>query len=308
MHRSRVTTSKTSPLHDEARTDLGIISLDSRADERRRGDLTRNETMGRKKKRAELPWCFYCDREFDDEKILQQHQRAKHFKCAHPRCNKKLMTAPGMQIHMLTVHKIKVEKVPNAIEGRDNPEWLIEGMNGIPEGFDYENNKALVDESTENVVHTGKRPNLNEQPGIGGVPVPGGPPGGPGGVWGPPPPGAMGMRPMMPPPGAMGLPPPGMPPPFGVMPPPGGMGMPPPGWMPPPGGMMPGMPPAGVVPPAATAPAPAAPKPVQAPITETVMVWADETESIEERRASLSKYNASNETKDDDAKGDEGTD
>ena len=75
--------------------------------------------MGRKKKRAELPWCFYCDREFDDEKILQQHQRAKHFKCAHPRCNKKLMTAPGMQIHMLTVHKIKVEKVPNAIEGRD---------------------------------------------------------------------------------------------------------------------------------------------------------------------------------------------
>ena len=79
--------------------------------------------MGRKKKRAELPWCFYCDREFDDEKILQQHQRAKHFKCAHPRCNKKLMTAPGMQIHMLTVHKIKVEKVPNAIEGRDNPSF-----------------------------------------------------------------------------------------------------------------------------------------------------------------------------------------
>lgn len=277
--------------------------------------------MGRKKKRAELPWCFYCDREFDDEKILQQHQRAKHFKCAHPRCNKKLMTAPGMQIHMLTVHKIKVEKVPNAIEGRDNPEWLIEGMNGIPEGFDYENNKALVDESTENVVHTGKRPNLNEGVAIGGVPVPGGPPGGPGGVWGPPPPGAMGMRPMMPPPGAMGMPPPGMPPPFGVMPPPGGMGigmmpppgamgMPPPGWMPPPGGMMPpGMPPAGPVPPAATATAPVqAPKPAPAPITETVMVWDDETESIEERRASLSKYNASNETKDDDAKGDEGTD
>jgi hypothetical protein len=36
------------------------------------------------------------------------------------------------------------------------------------------------------------------------------------------------------------------------------------------------------------------------------MVWDDETESIEERRASLSKYNASNETKDDDAKVDEG--
>ena len=98
--------------------------------------------MGRKKRRAELPWCFYCDREFDDEKILQQHQRAKHFKCTHDRCNKRLMTAPGMAIHMLTVHKIKVEKVPNAIEGRDNPEWLIEGMNGIPEGFEF----ALFDE------------------------------------------------------------------------------------------------------------------------------------------------------------------
>lgn len=35
--------------------------------------------MGRKKKKYEeqKPWCFYCDREFDDEKILIQHQRAK---------------------------------------------------------------------------------------------------------------------------------------------------------------------------------------------------------------------------------------
>ena len=35
--------------------------------------------MGRKKKKyeEELPWCFYCDREFNDEKILIQHQRAK---------------------------------------------------------------------------------------------------------------------------------------------------------------------------------------------------------------------------------------
>ena len=35
--------------------------------------------MGRKGKKheEEKPWCFYCDREFDDEKILIQHQRAK---------------------------------------------------------------------------------------------------------------------------------------------------------------------------------------------------------------------------------------
>ena len=250
--------------------------------------------MGRKKKRAELPWCFYCDREFDDEKILQQHQRAKHFKCTHERCNKRLMTAPGMAIHMLTVHKIKVEKVPNAIEGRDNPEWLIDGMNGIPEGFDFENNRALVDPKAENVVVTGKRPHLGEH----------GPPGAIGG-WGAPPPVGMGMRPMMRPPGAMGMgmPPPGFPPPM-MPPPPYGMmpGMP---------GMMPGMPgmmpPPGVPPPSLQPPATnVAPRPTQTPITETVMVWDDESESIEERRASLSKYsgaveaaNAEGETKKD---------
>jgi hypothetical protein len=35
--------------------------------------------MGRKSRKYEeaKPWCFYCDREFDDEKILIQHQRAK---------------------------------------------------------------------------------------------------------------------------------------------------------------------------------------------------------------------------------------
>ena len=260
--------------------------------------------MGRKKRRAELPWCFYCDREFDDEKILQQHQRAKHFKCTHDRCSKRLMTAPGMAIHMLTVHKIKVEKVPNAIEGRDNPEWLIEGMNGIPEGFDFENNRALVDPKAENVVVTGKRPNLGEHA----------PPGAIGG-WGAPPPVGMGMRPMMRPPGAMGMgmPPPMMPPPM-MPPPPYGMmpGMP--GMMPPPG-MMPGMVP-GMMPPPGVAPAPqppaVAPRPEQAPITATVMVWDDESESIEEKRASLSKYSGveraaaeGGETKDPTADGEE---
>ncbi|EEH52654.1 uncharacterized protein MICPUCDRAFT_22504, partial [Micromonas pusilla CCMP1545] len=60
--------------------------------------------MGKKKKfAADRPWCFYCDREFEDEKILQNHQRAKHFKCLHPGCNRKLVTANGMAIHMLTV-------------------------------------------------------------------------------------------------------------------------------------------------------------------------------------------------------------
>ncbi|KAK9678341.1 hypothetical protein RND81_11G205100 [Saponaria officinalis] len=87
--------------------------------------------MGRKKKRQnDKVFCYYCDREFDDEKILVQHQKAKHFKC-HA-CNKKLSTAGGMVIHVLQVHKESVTKVPNAKEGRESTEIEIYGMQGIP--------------------------------------------------------------------------------------------------------------------------------------------------------------------------------
>ncbi|OAY83085.1 protein SUPPRESSOR OF FRI 4 isoform X2 [Ananas comosus] len=86
--------------------------------------------MGKKKKRVEKFWCYYCDREFDDEKILVQHQKAKHFKC-HV-CHKKLSTASGMAIHVLQVHKETVTKVPNAKPDRDSTEIEIFGMQGIP--------------------------------------------------------------------------------------------------------------------------------------------------------------------------------
>lgn len=67
------------------------------------------ENMVKKRRKQQLlnklsrPWCFYCDRDFDDEKVLIQHQRAKHFKCS--RCSRRLGSAPGMGIHMLQVHK-----------------------------------------------------------------------------------------------------------------------------------------------------------------------------------------------------------
>ncbi|XP_051128316.1 protein SUPPRESSOR OF FRI 4 isoform X2 [Andrographis paniculata] len=88
--------------------------------------------MGKKKKRGALDkvWCYYCDREFEDEKILVQHQKAKHFKC-HV-CHKKLSTAGGMAIHVLQVHKEQVSKVPNAKPGRESTEIEIYGMQGIP--------------------------------------------------------------------------------------------------------------------------------------------------------------------------------
>ncbi|KAJ4982189.1 hypothetical protein NE237_033026 [Protea cynaroides] len=86
--------------------------------------------MGKKKKRASKVWCYYCDREFDDEKILVQHQKARHFKC-HV-CHKKLSTAGGMSIHVLQVHKESVTKVPNAKPDRESTEIEIFGMQGIP--------------------------------------------------------------------------------------------------------------------------------------------------------------------------------
>ncbi|WMV14306.1 hypothetical protein MTR67_007691 [Solanum verrucosum] len=87
--------------------------------------------MGKKKKRAsDKVWCYYCDREFDDEKILVQHQKAKHFKCNF--CHRKLSTASGMAIHVLQVHKETVNKVPNAKAGRESTDIEIYGMEGIP--------------------------------------------------------------------------------------------------------------------------------------------------------------------------------
>ena len=63
-------------------------------------------------------FCTYCNREFEDDKILLQHQKAKHFKCHI--CHKKLFTGPGLQIHCMQVHKENIERVPNAIKGRDD--------------------------------------------------------------------------------------------------------------------------------------------------------------------------------------------
>lgn len=39
------------------------------------------------------PWCYYCERDFDDLKILIAHQKAKHYKCE--RCGRRLNTAGG---------------------------------------------------------------------------------------------------------------------------------------------------------------------------------------------------------------------
>ncbi|ORM39661.1 BUB3-interacting and GLEBS motif-containing protein [Babesia sp. Xinjiang] len=88
--------------------------------------------MGRKSsRRLQLkPFCYFCNREFDDEKILIMHQKAKHFKC--PECNRKLETANGLAVHMQQVHKLIQRKVPFALESRDNITSVVQGMQGVP--------------------------------------------------------------------------------------------------------------------------------------------------------------------------------
>ena len=65
-----------------------------------KSDNTTTEQMTKKKRNhpdltevLSRPWCYYCERDFDDLKILINHQKAKHFKCE--RCGRRLNTAGG---------------------------------------------------------------------------------------------------------------------------------------------------------------------------------------------------------------------
>nr|SVE89412.1 EOG090X0A5X [Daphnia sinensis] len=129
--------------------------------------------MGRKKKKPSKPWCWYCNRDFDDEKILLQHQKAKHFKCHI--CHKKLYTGPGLSIHCMQVHKETLDRVPNSLPNRGNIEIEIYGMEGIPESDirDHEAQKqagrittaAGADSSDEEGGSSAKRAKTAQPPG-----------------------------------------------------------------------------------------------------------------------------------------------
>ncbi|TVY84195.1 BUB3-interacting and GLEBS motif-containing protein [Lachnellula suecica] len=77
------------------------------------------------------PWCYYCERDFDDLKVLLAHQKAKHFKCE--RCARRLNTAGGLSVHMNQVHKETLTQVDNSLPNRQGLEVEIFGMEGIPE-------------------------------------------------------------------------------------------------------------------------------------------------------------------------------
>ena len=88
--------------------------------------------MGRKKGHLVFlkPFCYYCDKEFNNELILHQHQKARHFNCA--KCKKRFSTAPALDTHELQVHRSSLKRVPNAKAGRDSFDISIYGMDGVP--------------------------------------------------------------------------------------------------------------------------------------------------------------------------------
>jgi len=93
------------------------------------------------------PFCYYCEREFDNDKTLIQHQRTKHFNCAE--CGLKFDTVTGLRVHMLNAYKKTMKEVPNSILGRENPDIVVHGMEGLPKGVIEEKTKKAFAEKAE---------------------------------------------------------------------------------------------------------------------------------------------------------------
>jgi hypothetical protein len=114
--------------------------------------------MGRKKRnRAEedkesKPYCTYCDKLFQDDKVLETHQKAKHFKCSV--CEKKLSTAGGLVVHMYNQHKQTITTIANSKPGRDSISAEILSNIIDVEGGEYKRQKTEEDVMAQSVAHT----------------------------------------------------------------------------------------------------------------------------------------------------------
>ena len=69
--------------------------------------------MGKRRQRAKkakkpVIFCYFCDREFQDLKVLVDHQKAKHFRC-HV-CNKRMNSTFGLHAHCANVHKEQISE------------------------------------------------------------------------------------------------------------------------------------------------------------------------------------------------------
>lgn len=112
--------------------------------------------MGRKKdlvggpvkNQVELkPFCYYCEKEFDTIKNLITHQRGRHFSCVE--CGAKFDTVTGLRVHMLNAYKKTMKEVPNCIPGRENPDIVVHGMEGLPKGIMEEKTAIALAERGE---------------------------------------------------------------------------------------------------------------------------------------------------------------
>jgi DNA-directed RNA polymerase subunit RPC12/RpoP len=73
-----------------------------------------------KKKALSMAYCWYCEREFEDTKVLLAHQKAKHFRCPH--CPRRLNTAGGLAVHIDQVHKLGTDRLVHLVCSA--PLWL----------------------------------------------------------------------------------------------------------------------------------------------------------------------------------------
>lgn len=97
-------------------------------------------TMGGGKKRKQIletpeelvnrPWCYYCNRGFDNLNTLCDHQKKVHMRCEL--CRKMMTTIGGLKVHLSQVHKETLTEVPNHVEGRNDLVSEVFGMYGIP--------------------------------------------------------------------------------------------------------------------------------------------------------------------------------
>jgi len=109
---------------------------------------------------TERPWCYYCERDFDDNRVLISHQKAKHFRCIH--CSRRLNTAGGLAVHLQQVHKETLHKIDQAIPGREGVTPEIFGMCGVPEDLLYERKQRIMNQyfklEAERRARTGNPP------------------------------------------------------------------------------------------------------------------------------------------------------
>mmetsp|Transcript_4067 Transcript_4067/g.6303 ORF Transcript_4067/g.6303 Transcript_4067/m.6303 type:complete len:255 (+) Transcript_4067:140-904(+) len=250
--------------------------------------------MGKKNKAKEVVeerpsiYCFYCDREFTDEKILIQHQKAKHFKCHL--CAKKLSTVGGLVIHVTQVHKEAITTVPNAKPGRDSVENEVYGMEGIPDDLLPASAKRFKTSAPTDPTTFAAVAGHPIMPPRGMVPPYPPVPPYPLAAGYPPPPGPYGQpRPPAPMPMPMHAPPPfqpprpGLPLPLNTRPPPNASA---PAPLPPGSSAVSGAPsPSTATPSSETSAAPPPPPP-----SEFKLIYEDSPLSMEERRAMLPRY------------------